>query len=764
MLDLLAKTVWRIAFGDYDFAIDRKTLQYRLEETKTGTVWADGLPVGSVELEDRETGARTVYDFADAKLVTLSEKAGAHGKRILFGLDLLGIPIDIYFTCAPREIQLTVEASRDTRAHRVQTVRLLPGLCAAPRQEGFTAHLVAPIFNDGLLISADYPSKRFLPPYTVWDALLMPFIGATQTTSEGRTALALLMDSAYCAAEPVRRAADNAIAFDLAYDRDPERRRIDVRVAVLPGENHVGIARAYREKIIGERNHVILRRKVRERPRTESLFGAAFIHISPTVPLDQNDAMRIITALQDNCDLERAVLFGYEGFGNSPAVQQLPDGWLLGDSINYDEKVPVDAPGIGAFFIDHLADTALSDDVRQKGGSRWDEMEERLKLAEEARRLQVPLGTRGKSDWVTSAVDYMDSGNYSPGQSGFESVSVPLHAVVYHDCVITPLFFAQHLTGTFLGALLCLSPPKYYIDVSRKEPDLPLIKRTYAVLGHLHKFCWASFLTSHEFLTLDHAVQEARYSNGAHVIINTNLFAPFENEFVSLPPLGFYASCKEMTAHDAYRVGPENFETRAWRIARSQDGKPLVESGNVIQQEFPGPEVVRIAVGFGSNIGDREAYLQAGLEGLASRGVTWRAISSVYETEPVGPADQGPYLNLVAEGELQLGSPGLRALLHMCRVTEGEQGRVRDADTIRWGPRTLDIDILIYGDETTDEPDLTVPHRELTNRAFVLVPLAEIAPDWVVPGTNRTVGALAETAPGREEVRVWRFSDTKRPM
>jgi len=78
-----------------------------------------------------------------------------------------------------------------------------------------------------------------------------------------------------------------------------------------------------------------------------------------------------------------------------------------------------------------------------------------------------------------------------------------------------------------------------------------------------------------------------RYSNGAHVIINASATEPFENELVSLPPLGFYAWCKEMTAHDAYRVGAETFGSRAWRIARSQDGKPLGESGDVFRQEFP---------------------------------------------------------------------------------------------------------------------------------------------------------------------------------
>jgi len=170
---------------------------------------------------------------------------------------------------------------------------------------------------------------------------------------------------------------------------------------------------------------------------------------------------------------------------------------------------------------------------------------------------------------------------------------------------------------------------------------------------------------------------------------------------------------------------------------------------------------VRVAVGFGSNLGDRAAYVRAGLDGLAGRGVVWQSVSSTYETNPVGPDGQGTYLNVCAVGETKL-TP--RALLTMCLDAEREQGRVRGGDTVRWGPRTLDIDILLYGDETIGEPDLTVPHREMANRAFVLVPLAEIAPDWVVPGTARTVGDLAQAAPGRKGVGVWRFSATKRPI
>jgi 2-amino-4-hydroxy-6-hydroxymethyldihydropteridine diphosphokinase len=166
--------------------------------------------------------------------------------------------------------------------------------------------------------------------------------------------------------------------------------------------------------------------------------------------------------------------------------------------------------------------------------------------------------------------------------------------------------------------------------------------------------------------------------------------------------------------------------------------------------------VISVAIALGSNLGNREANLAFGREELARRGVTWRAISSIYETEPVGPvADQPAFLNQVAVGATLLPT---RALLEVCLQAEAGRGRER---TIHWGPRTLDLDILLYGEEEIDEPDLIVPHREIANRAFVLVPLAEIAGDWVVPGYNKRAWELLATASGREGVRIWRSSDTK---
>ena len=124
----------------------------------------------------------------------------------------------------------------------------------------------------------------------------------------------------------------------------------------------------------------------------------------------------------------------------------------------------------------------------------------------------------------------------------------------------------------------------------------------------------------------------------------------------------------------------------------------------------------------GSNLGDRRRYLREAVDSLD--GVV--AVSPLYETEPVGgPEGQQPYLNIVVELDTDL-SP--RDLLTLCHRLEGAAGRVRGE---RWGPRTLDVDVLLVGDLTVDEPDLVVPHPRMWERRFVIAPLADIAPDLV---------------------------------
>ncbi len=154
---------------------------------------------------------------------------------------------------------------------------------------------------------------------------------------------------------------------------------------------------------------------------------------------------------------------------------------------------------------------------------------------------------------------------------------------------------------------------------------------------------------------------------------------------------------------------------------------------------------VRAYLGLGSNVGDRLANLRRAVELLGDRvGVTVVRTSSVYETEPVGPA-QPDFLNAVAEVATTLSA---RELLRACLEAEAELGRVREE---RWGPRTIDIDLLIYDDERIDEPDLTVPHPRMHERGFVLVPLAELAPDAVREVGEEALG-LARRSTG---VTAW---------
>jgi len=133
----------------------------------------------------------------------------------------------------------------------------------------------------------------------------------------------------------------------------------------------------------------------------------------------------------------------------------------------------------------------------------------------------------------------------------------------------------------------------------------------------------------------------------------------------------------------------------------------------------------RAYLGIGSNLGDRLEHLQLAVDDLAAAdGVDLVAVSPVYETEPVGGPEQADYLNAVVAVDTDR-TP--RALLELARAIEAHAQRIR---TVRWGPRTLDVDVLLVGDERVDEPDLVVPHPRMTERAFVVVPLADLDPGW----------------------------------
>ena len=134
----------------------------------------------------------------------------------------------------------------------------------------------------------------------------------------------------------------------------------------------------------------------------------------------------------------------------------------------------------------------------------------------------------------------------------------------------------------------------------------------------------------------------------------------------------------------------------------------------------------RAYLALGSNLGDREHHLRAAVDALAATpGVVVAAVSDVYETEPVGGPEQDPYLNAVVAIDTELRA---RELLDLAHRLEDDAHRVRAE---HWGPRTLDVDVLLVGDERVDEPDLVVPHPRLCERGFVLAPLHDVAPDLV---------------------------------
>ncbi len=157
--------------------------------------------------------------------------------------------------------------------------------------------------------------------------------------------------------------------------------------------------------------------------------------------------------------------------------------------------------------------------------------------------------------------------------------------------------------------------------------------------------------------------------------------------------------------------------------------------------------MARVYLGFGANLGDPIAALAAAAEGLENVGIRLLRRARLYSTAPVGPQDQPRFTNTVLEVETAL-EP--HELLRALKAIEAEQGRVT---TVRWGPRVLDLDILLYEERQMATPELIIPHRELPHRGFVLVPLAELAPELVIPGVGQTVRALLAALPrGSEDV------------
>jgi 2-amino-4-hydroxy-6-hydroxymethyldihydropteridine diphosphokinase len=153
----------------------------------------------------------------------------------------------------------------------------------------------------------------------------------------------------------------------------------------------------------------------------------------------------------------------------------------------------------------------------------------------------------------------------------------------------------------------------------------------------------------------------------------------------------------------------------------------------------PGSPLIPVFIGLGSNLGDPVAQIRSAMQALAAMPET-RLVrrSSLYRNPPSGYLDQPEFVNAAAQIETRL-EP--RELLEQLLAIERVHGRVRDLPN---GPRTLDLDILLYGERTVREPRLTIPHPRMLERAFVLVPLAEIAPEAVVPGRGRIADLAAK--------------------
>lgn len=160
----------------------------------------------------------------------------------------------------------------------------------------------------------------------------------------------------------------------------------------------------------------------------------------------------------------------------------------------------------------------------------------------------------------------------------------------------------------------------------------------------------------------------------------------------------------------------------------------------------PGASAVTVYLALGGNMGDRAANLAEAIRRLGGA-VEIDAQSALYETAPMYVTDQPAFLNMAVRGTTRLGPVALLRFLKDIETTLG-----RDLGGLRFGPRPIDIDILLYADRTVTEPDLEIPHPRMVERAFVLCPLADVAPGVVHPVLNRRIDALRDEVPGRETV------------
>ena len=158
-------------------------------------------------------------------------------------------------------------------------------------------------------------------------------------------------------------------------------------------------------------------------------------------------------------------------------------------------------------------------------------------------------------------------------------------------------------------------------------------------------------------------------------------------------------------------------------------------------------EAVSVYLGIGSNMGDREGNMDRCLDLLSQR-MKMGKVSSIYDTEPLDNVNQARFLNMVCQVFTRLAPEGLLALAKGIESKMGRYGKSGD-------PRPIDIDILLYGEEVLKTPDLVIPHPKMMERAFVMVPLAEIAPDLIPPGSDMTVREMKQALNEVQGVLKW---------
>lgn len=662
---------WTITYGTYQLSVDRRTLSYHLTETKTGTVWANGLSLGWIEIKDRATGEITRHAFGEMKLFSVSEKAGPQGKRILLGLDCQGIPVDIYLIGSEREIQIVLESNRDSKTHTVERVGLCPGLCSAPYDDA--SHLVIPVGEGVIVRPHELFSVAELPIWDTQRGVSMPFVGAvrcTESLQHPKSALALITDSAYGVFE-VRTGFEIPASINPIYTRDRERRRIDLRIILLPAGNHITIARTYRDKIISDGSHITLRKKIQESPTLEKFIGQPMFVFGDPIRFAEHDAVNTIYSgiltewkaqgvdggvcvpFQPNLPgvphlsrqkwdwittaNELGFLTCYQSdvsrawFENLDFLTDTDDGidnpteevagviqwdgeWFNESGyvhLNTTSRYSILQKEIATFkersqtSVFSLAIPPLLDDYSTRHPqTRWEDMELQTEMFRIGKSQFYIIGSNNGPDWSALFCDFW--WNYFTDTTrrpriAHQSASrytaiVPLYATVYHDSVIAypsvPMAPTKGLAICFLRCLLSLSPMLHFIDrdyFASGKNRTDYIRATNAILHPLHQLTFHTFLTAHQFLTPDYLVEEAIYSDKTRIIINQSETESYITDDLVLPPLGFYVRHRQMEAFDALQIGEKEYQMRAWRIARSQDGKPLEQSEDTLRQEFPIP-------------------------------------------------------------------------------------------------------------------------------------------------------------------------------